>query len=63
MKYESFAEEREQYEMWVFKRINDRNALCHYYRGHRCIPSNDENCEICYRKESFQGLGRALIAG
>jgi len=37
-----------KYEAWVFGRINDKEALCHLYRGHRCIPSHDEICRICY---------------
>jgi hypothetical protein len=43
--------ENRKYESWVFKRIKDKKALCHCYRGHKCIPSNDETCRSCYQKE------------
>ena len=39
-----------QYESWVFTQINDKKALCHLYRGHKCIPSHDESCSSCYRR-------------
>jgi hypothetical protein len=38
-----------QYESWVINRINDKQAFCHLYRGHKCIPSHDESCMSCYR--------------
>ncbi|HET6516154.1 MAG TPA: hypothetical protein VFG09_13415 [Thermodesulfovibrionales bacterium] len=43
-----FAKKKKEYEMWVLRRINDKKALCRLYRGHRCIPSEDETCRSCF---------------
>jgi hypothetical protein len=48
------------YEMWVFSRMNDKTVLCHLYKGHRCIPADDESCRSCYR-EFRNSLGRSLL--
>ncbi len=51
MALKALTEQQKRYEMWVFKRINNKKAFCHCYRGHKCIPSNDESCMSCYQKE------------
>lgn len=40
-----------QYEIWVLNRITSKEALCHLYRGHKCIPTNSESCRSCYQEE------------
>jgi len=49
--HDLIKDEDKQYESWVFNRISNKKALCHIYRGHRCIPSNDESCKSCYQEE------------
>gem|GEM_PF-3006105 len=53
----SRGKKNKQYEIWAFNRINDKKALCHLYRGHKCIPSHDESCISCYRTCSQQFNG------
>jgi len=52
MKEPDVRDLQDQYYKWVFNRIKDRKALCYLYKGHKCVPSHDESCRNCYRKEN-----------